>query len=77
MKMDVVRRRAHKIRSDNASWHLDSTHKLVNYKFAVSGAVDRFNCQIVWLKCSNNNRGNTYYDFLKKPLIKKRTATSS
>ena len=54
-----------KNRSANAVWHFDSIHNLVKHKFAVSGAVDEFSHFIMWLKCSNNNRGNTSYNFLK------------
>ena len=66
IKMNVIRRRVCKNRSAKAVWHLDSTHKLVEHKCAVSGSVDGFSHCIMWLKCSNNNRGNTSFDLFKE-----------
>ena len=68
--MDVIRRRTHKNRSDDAVWYLDSTHKLVKCKFSVSGAADGCSLCIMWLKCSNNSRGNDAYHFFTEAINK-------
>ena len=70
IKMDVIRRRMLRNRSANAVWNLDSTHKLVTHNFSVSGAVDGFIRCIIWLKCSNNNRGNISHDLFKESINK-------
>ena len=49
-------------RITNAVWHLDSTCKLVKYKFVSSVAIYRHSRHIMWLKYSNNNRGITSYN---------------
>ena len=54
--MESSRRRKYPNRSSNAVWHIESTCKLVNYKFIVSGAVDRHSSYIMCLKCPNNNK---------------------
>ena len=71
IKMDFVTRQACKNRSASVTWQLDSTHKLVKYKFEFSGAVDGFSRYIMWIKYSNNNRVNTSYDLLKEAIDEK------
>ena len=56
------------IRRASAIWHLDSTHDLVKHKVVVIVATCGHRCRIVWLKCSNNNRGNAFYEFSKEAI---------
>ena len=65
IKMDAIRRRTWKSRSVNTVCHLDFTRKLVKHKFVVSSAVDGFSRCVMWIKCYNNNRGNTAHDLHK------------
>ena len=42
--------------------------KLIKHEFVVSSAGNGHSHRIMWLKCSNNDRGNTSCDFLKEAI---------
>ena len=45
----------------NYTFHTDGHHKLVRWRFITLCAIDGYSRLIVFLKCSNNNRGSTVY----------------
>lgn len=46
--------------------HIDSNHKLVNYRFVFHGCVDGFSRCIIYLECCNNNRADTVLHFFRR-----------
>ena len=56
--------------SANAVWYPDSAHKLVTHNFFASGSIYKFSRRMMWIKCSNNNRGNTACGFFKEGINK-------
>ena len=68
IKTDVIRGRAYRSRSANVVYHLDSEKKLVRHNVFESGAVDGCGHRVMWLKFSNNNRGNTSRDLIKEAI---------
>ena len=63
---NAIKRRTCKNRSANTAWHHDTNHKIIKYKFVVSGCVDGFSRLILWLNISNNNLARTSVHVLKK-----------
>jgi hypothetical protein len=43
----------------NSVWHIDSQHKLINWKFVIHGAIDGKSHLITWMKASPNNFAKT------------------
>ena len=62
LNTNPIRRRAYQTRSANSMWHIDSTHKLMHWRFVISGGVDGCSRMIIWLKCANNNRAETVHN---------------
>ena len=56
LNVNPIRRREYKTRTCNSMWHIDSTHKLMHWRFVISGGVDGCSRMIMWLKHANNNR---------------------
>ena len=63
LAMSVIRRRQYQTRTANSMWHLDSTHKLIHWRFITSGCVDGLSRKVIWLKCADNNRADTTYNY--------------
>jgi len=63
LTMSAIRRRQYQTRTANSMWHLDSTHKLIHWRLITSGCVDGFSRKVIWLKCSDNNRADTTYNY--------------
>ena len=55
----TIRRRVYCVNGPNALWHIDSHHKLIQWRFVVHGAVDGYSRTIVYICCSTNNRAST------------------
>ena len=68
MEMNPIRRRTYNTRTANSMWHIDSTHKLIHWRFVISGAVDGYSRMIIWLKCANNNKAETVYNHFIKSI---------
>lgn len=56
-----LQRRKYHSQGPNHIWHIDSNHKLVRWKFIVSGGIDGFSRMIVFLKCEDNNKADTVF----------------
>ena len=41
---------------------MDTTHKLIHWRFVISSAIDGHSRMIMWLKCSDNNYAETVYN---------------
>ena len=63
LSMPAIRRRQYHTRTSNTMWHLDSTHKLIHWRFITSGCVDGKSRKVIWLKCADNNRADTTYNY--------------
>ena len=49
-------------------WYLDSIHKLIHWRFITSRCVDGLSRKIIWLKCADNNRADTTYNYFLKAI---------
>ena len=68
LETNPIQRRTYNTRAANSMWHIDSTHKLIHWRFVISGAVDRYSQMIIWLKCASNNRAETVYNHFMKSI---------
>lgn len=46
--------------------HIDSHHKLIQWRLVIHGAIDGFSRLIVYLECTDNNRAATVVSIFKK-----------
>ena len=62
----AIRRRTYYAASPNYTWHIDTNHKLIRWRFIVQGGIDGYSRMVVFLKCSTNNLASTMLSaFLK------------
>ena len=47
VRMSPITRRHYETRTANSMWHLDSTHKLIHWRFITSGCVDGYSRKII------------------------------
>lgn len=55
----TIQRRLYNVRKPNHLWHIDSNHKLINWRFILHGCVDGFSRAVIYLKCFTNNLAST------------------
>ena len=54
-----VYRRAYRVSSPNALWHIDSCHKLIRWRFVVHACIDGYSRLITYAHCADNNKAET------------------
>jgi hypothetical protein len=65
-----LHRRIYNVEAPNYVWHIDSNHKLIRWRFIISGGVDGFSRFVVFLKCIDNNKSKTVYGCFKEAVAK-------
>ena len=55
----VINRRIYQVNGPNSLWHIDGHHKLINWRFVIHGAINRFSRTVLYLHCSTNNLAST------------------
>ena len=51
----TIQRRLYNVKKPNHLWHVDSNHKLINWRFIVHGCIDGYSRAVIYLKCFTNN----------------------
>ena len=59
----TIQRRLYNVPAPNHLWHIDSNHKLIQWKFVVHGCIDGNSPTIIYLKCRTNNLAATALEF--------------
>ena len=59
----TIQRRLYNVAAPNHLWHIDSNHKLIQWKFVVHGCIDGNSRTIIYLKCRTNNLAATALEF--------------
>ncbi|KAB0805136.1 hypothetical protein PPYR_02106 [Photinus pyralis] len=62
-RRSAIKRRVYKVQGANYLWHIDSNHKLVNFRFVYHGCIDGFSRAIIYLECLTNNKANSVTEF--------------
>ncbi len=52
-------RQAYLSKGLNYVWHIDGNMKLVRWGFAIHGGIDGYSRLVTYLRCNDNNRGDT------------------
>ncbi|KAH3710299.1 hypothetical protein DPMN_069774 [Dreissena polymorpha] len=65
-----LHRRIYNVEAPNYVWHIDINHKLIRWRFIISGGVDGFSRFVVFLKCIDNNKSKTVYGCFKEAVSK-------
>ncbi|CAH0560413.1 unnamed protein product [Brassicogethes aeneus] len=55
----AIKRRIYKVKGANYLWHIDSNHKLVNFRLVYHGCIDGYSRAIIYIECLTNNRGQS------------------
>ena len=55
----TIQRRLYNVKKPNHLWHVDSNHKLINWRFILHGCIDGYSRAVIYLKCYTNNLANT------------------
>ena len=58
----MVSRRAYSVPGPNSLWHIDGHQSLITWGFIIHGCIYGYSCLICFLKCSTNNRNETFED---------------
>ena len=64
----TIRRRSYHTSGPNAVWHIDGNHKMIQWHFVINGGVDGFSRTIVFLSCSDNNKGDTVLQLFRRAI---------
>lgn len=56
-----MQRRTYQSQGPSHIWHIDSNHKLIKWKFIVSGGIYGFSRVTVFLKCEDDNKVDTVF----------------
>jgi len=59
----TVKRRQYNVTIPNHLWHIDSNHKLIQWRFVFHACIDGYSRAIIYLKCCTNNCANTVLQF--------------
>lgn len=62
-KRNRLHRRVYNVRGPNQLWHVDTNHKLIRWHFVVFGAIDGYSRLPVVLRCGNNNKAETLFNY--------------
>ena len=62
-KRVTIQRRMYNVAASNELWHVDTNHKLIQWRFVVHGCIDGYSRAIIYLKCSTNNLATTAVQF--------------
>eukprot|EP00112_Aurelia_sp_Birch-Aquarium-sp1_P025259 Seg831.14 transcript_id=Seg831.14/GoldUCD/mRNA.D3Y31 product="hypothetical protein" protein_id=Seg831.14/GoldUCD/D3Y31 len=54
-----ISRRVYSVEGPNHLWHVDTNHKLINWRIVLHGAVDGFSRTVLYVNCVNKNRAET------------------
>ena len=63
LNLNPIRQRHCHTRTANSMWHMDETHKLNHWTFAIIGAADGHIRMIIWLKRFNNKKSATFCNY--------------
>ena len=66
----VVFRRGYSVPGPNSLWHIDGHHSLITWGFIIHGCIYGYSCLICFLKCSTNNRNETFEDLFLQSVEK-------
>ena len=66
--MLAIRCQKYRTRTANTMWHLDSKYKFMYQQFITSRCINGLSRKIIWLKCANNNRAYTAYNYFLKAI---------
>ena len=55
----AIQRRLYNVRKPNHLWHIDSNHKLIDWRFVLHGCIDGYSRAIIYWKCFTNNMAST------------------
>lgn len=55
----AIQRRLYNVKKPNHLWHIDSNHKLINWRFILHGCIDGCSRAVIYLKCFTNNLAST------------------
>ena len=62
----TIQRRKYSVPCPNYLWHVDGTHKLVQWKLVVHLGIDGYSRLIVYAKCSPNNKASTVLNLFRE-----------
>ena len=51
----TIQRRLYNVKKPNLLWHVDSNHKLINWRFVLHGCVHGYSRAVIYFKCFTNN----------------------
>ncbi|CAH0546672.1 unnamed protein product [Brassicogethes aeneus] len=63
---NTIVRRKYRVKGVNYLWHIDSNHKLVNFRMVFHGCIDGFSRMIIYLHCLNDNKALSVMDCFRK-----------
>ena len=55
----IIQRCLYTVTCPNAVWHMDSHHKLIQWRIITHAAIDGFSYTILYAVCTNNNKATT------------------
>ncbi|XP_031328171.1 uncharacterized protein LOC116182787 [Photinus pyralis] len=65
-KRKTIKRRVYNVKGANHLWHIDSNHKLINFRFVYHGCIDGYSRSIIYLECMHNNKADTVLSLFEK-----------
>ncbi|KAK5650433.1 hypothetical protein RI129_001462 [Pyrocoelia pectoralis] len=74
-KRKTIARRIYRVKGSNYLCfifcrHMDSNHKLVNFRFVFHGCVDGYSRLIIYLECKSNNKSSTVLSLFENGVAK-------
>ena len=61
LRRHLVVRQVHSVPCSNYIWHIDRHHKVIRWRFVISGGVDGVSRCTLFLICSDNNHATTIH----------------
>ena len=64
------RRRVYNVRAPNCLWHIDTSHKLIAWRFVIHGCIDGYSRTVTHLNCATNKLAVTALQYFQQGVRK-------
>lgn len=62
----TIHRRIYSSEHPNSVLHIDSHHKLIQWRFIIHASIDGFSRTVTYIQCADNNRAQTVLTFFRE-----------